>query len=117
MPRQFLPVEDIPVGILYSSSISHFPSALRHLFMGETPDSQAFKPWHVLPCGNPMQVILPDKSIRTIPGDPLPIDRILEELGIPRAAVIVVKNGRVVPDDVIAEGDDRILVIRVAHGG
>jgi sulfur carrier protein ThiS len=64
-----------------------------------------------------MQVILPDKTIRTLPGDPLPVGRILLDLGIIPSGVIVVKNGRVVPDDVIASGEDRIRIIRIAHGG
>lgn len=65
----------------------------------------------------PMQVILPDKSIRTFPPDPIPIELILERLEIPRHSVIIVKNGRVIPDDLIAEGEDQVRIIRVFHGG
>ena len=64
-----------------------------------------------------MQVILPDKTIRTLPGDPVVIERILVGMGIMPSGVIVVKNGRVVPEDTIASGDDQIRIIRVAHGG
>jgi sulfur carrier protein ThiS len=64
-----------------------------------------------------MQVILPDKTIRTLPGDPVAIERILVGMGIMPSGVIVVKNGRVVPEDTIASGDDQIRIIRVAHGG
>jgi len=64
-----------------------------------------------------MQVILPDKTIRTLPGDPVAIERILVGIGIMPSGVIVVKNGRVVPEDTIASGDDQIRIIRVAHGG
>ncbi|OPX70741.1 MAG: hypothetical protein A4E38_01378 [Methanoregulaceae archaeon PtaB.Bin108] len=64
-----------------------------------------------------MQVMLPDRSICTLTGNPVPIYTILEGLGFVRSGVIVVKNGRVVPDDVLAGGDDLIRIIRVAHGG
>ncbi|MCX6693555.1 MAG: MoaD/ThiS family protein [Methanomicrobiales archaeon] len=64
-----------------------------------------------------MQVILPDKSVRTLPGDPLPVAQILMSLGIKPSGVIVVKNGCLVPDDVLARGDDQIRLIRIAHGG
>ena len=64
-----------------------------------------------------MQVILPDKTIRTLPGDPVAIERILVGMGIMPSGVIVVRNGRVVPEDTIASGDDQIRIIRVAHGG
>lgn len=64
-----------------------------------------------------MQVILPDRTIRTLPGDPVPVERILLDLGFLPSGVIVVKNGRIVPEDVVACGDDQIRIIRVAHGG
>ena len=64
-----------------------------------------------------MQVILPDKTIRTLPGDPVVIERMLVGMGIMPSGVIVVRNGRVVPEDTIASGDDQIRIIRVAHGG
>jgi sulfur carrier protein ThiS len=64
-----------------------------------------------------MQVILPDRTVQTMPGDPVPIEQLLLRLGILPTGVIVVKNGRIVPDDVIASGDDVVRIIRVAHGG
>ena len=64
-----------------------------------------------------MQVILPDKTIIMRSDDPVPIERILLDMGIVPSGVIVLKNGRVVPDDVIATADDQIRIIRIAHGG
>ncbi len=64
-----------------------------------------------------MQVILPDKTVVTRPGDPVPIETILADLGMIPATVIVQKNGKIVPEDVIASGDDQIRIIRIAHGG
>ncbi len=64
-----------------------------------------------------MQIILPDKSVRTVPGTSAPIEEILIELGINPATVIVVKNGMIVPEDVTAGEDDEIRVLRFSHGG
>ena len=64
-----------------------------------------------------MQVILPDKTLIMRSDDPVPIERILLDMGIVPSGVIVLKNGRVVPDDVIAAADDQIRIIRIAHGG
>jgi sulfur carrier protein ThiS len=64
-----------------------------------------------------MQVILPDKTIIMRSDDPVPIERILLDMGIVPSGVIVLRNGRVVPDDVIATADDQIRIIRIAHGG
>lgn len=64
-----------------------------------------------------MEIILPDKTTRTVQGDSIPISRILSDLGIAPAGVIIVKNGVVVPDDVPAAEDDVIRIIRIAHGG
>jgi sulfur carrier protein ThiS len=64
-----------------------------------------------------MQVILPDKTLVTRPGDPVAIAAILSDLGILPASVIVLKNGKLVPEDVTASGDDQVRIIRIAHGG
>jgi sulfur carrier protein ThiS len=64
-----------------------------------------------------MQVILPDKTLLTRPGDPVPIETILTDLGMIPSTVIVLKNEKIVPEDVIASGDDQIRIIRIAHGG
>lgn len=64
-----------------------------------------------------MQITLPDKSVRTFPAASVPIEALLLELGINPTTVIVVKNGRVVPEDVTAELGDEIRILRVSHGG
>jgi sulfur carrier protein ThiS len=64
-----------------------------------------------------MKVILPDKDSITLPPDPVLIEAILLDLGILPSSVIVLKNGKIVPEDVIASGMDHIRIIRIAHGG
>ncbi|MBN1167262.1 MAG: MoaD/ThiS family protein [Methanospirillaceae archaeon] len=64
-----------------------------------------------------MQIILPDKSSRIISKDNVPIREILLDLGFAPSGVIVIKNGSVVPDDLIAGDDDEIRIIKIAHGG
>ncbi len=64
-----------------------------------------------------MQVILPDKSTRTLPDNPRTIESLLSELGIRSSGVIVARNGVLVPEDAVAGGDDQVWIIRVAHGG
>jgi len=64
-----------------------------------------------------MQIILPDRSVRTLPCTSAPIEEILIELGINPTTVIVVKNGTIVPEDVTAEEGDELRVLRFSHGG
>lgn len=64
-----------------------------------------------------MLIILPDKTRVSYAPDPVPVEEILKRLGIVPLSVIVVKNGQVVPEDVIVAGDDQIRIIRVSHGG
>lgn len=64
-----------------------------------------------------MQIILPDRSVRTFSCISAPIEEILLELGINPATVIVVKNGKIVPEDVTADEGDEIWILRFSHGG
>ena len=64
-----------------------------------------------------MQVILPDRSRRLLPPDPTLIEDILIALELNPASVIVIRNGMVVPEDVLAEGEDELRIIQVSHGG
>ena len=64
-----------------------------------------------------MQIILPDKTMITFAPDPTPIEEILKRLEINPLSVIVVRNGMIVPEDVIVSGDDKVKIIRVSHGG
>lgn len=64
-----------------------------------------------------MQIILPDRSVRTLSRTSAPIEELLLELGINPTTVIVVKNGTIVPEDVTAGEDDEIRILRFSHGG
>jgi len=64
-----------------------------------------------------MNIIHPDSTIQTMAGDPVSIARILDQLGISPDGVIVSRNGKLVPEDAVAGGDDEIRIIRIAHGG
>ncbi|MDM7934960.1 MAG: MoaD/ThiS family protein [Methanothrix sp.] len=64
-----------------------------------------------------MIVALPDGSRREIDVKSARIEEILDELGINPVEVIVAKNGRIVPEDETASGDDMLKIVRVVHGG
>lgn len=66
---------------------------------------------------NLMQIILPDRNVRILSCDPLPVEQILVQLGMNATTVIVIKNGKVIPEDDIVGENDEIRIIRVAHGG
>ena len=64
-----------------------------------------------------MKIIFPDSTTETMEGEPVSISRILDRLAINPSEVIVSRNGRLVPEDAVASGDDEIRIIRIAHGG
>ena len=64
-----------------------------------------------------MKIIFPDLTTETIVGEPVSIGRILERVTINPSEVIVCMNGKLVPEDAVAGGDDEIRIIRIAHGG
>ena len=64
-----------------------------------------------------MKIIFPDSTTETIVGEPVSISRILDRWGINPSEVIVSRNGKLVPEDAVASGDDEIRIIRIAHGG
>jgi len=64
-----------------------------------------------------MNIIHPDSTVQEMPGEPVSIGHILDSLGISPAEVIVSRNGKLVPEDAVAGGDDEIRIIRIAHGG
>lgn len=64
-----------------------------------------------------MIVALPDGSRREIDVKSARVEEILDELGINPVEVIVAKNGRIVPEDETASGDDMLKIVRVVHGG
>lgn len=64
-----------------------------------------------------MKFILPDKEILILVHDPAPLDQILLELGINPLEVIVTRNKKIIPEDMVVEADDEIRIIRIVHGG
>lgn len=64
-----------------------------------------------------MQVILPDRSVRVLPPDPVRIEDLVISLGFLPTGVIITRNGIIVPEDEEAAGDDELRIIRVSHGG
>ncbi|HTY52211.1 MAG TPA: MoaD/ThiS family protein [Methanomicrobiales archaeon] len=64
-----------------------------------------------------MQVHLPDGTERTLGGGGATVSGVLLSLGINPAAVIVSRDGRVIPEDTLLGSDDEIRVTRVSHGG
>jgi sulfur carrier protein ThiS len=64
-----------------------------------------------------VRIILPDKSIHEYQNESVRIEHLLGILGINPVEVLTIKNGRVVPEDTLAEGDDEIRILRITHGG
>jgi len=64
-----------------------------------------------------MKLVLPDQKTITIDRVPAPIEQVLLELGINPLEVIVARNGKMISEDTVVEGDNEIRIIRIAHGG
>jgi len=64
-----------------------------------------------------MKLILPDQKTIDIDRVPAPVEKVLLELGINPLEVIVARNGKMISEDTVVEGDDEIRIIRIAHGG
>jgi sulfur carrier protein len=64
-----------------------------------------------------MIVTLPDSSSHDIGEEQRTVEAILIRFGINPLEVIVSVGGTVVPENTIVSGDDRIRIIRIAHGG
>jgi sulfur carrier protein len=64
-----------------------------------------------------MKIIFPDSTTETKGGEPESISQILDRLKINPSEVIVSRNGKLVPEDVVVGGNDEIRIIRIAHGG
>ena len=64
-----------------------------------------------------MKIIYPDGSVKEIVVKEMPIEHLLEELGINPVEVIIAKNGKIVPEDEIVRNEDELKIIRVKHGG
>lgn len=64
-----------------------------------------------------MIVTLPDLRAEDIGNERCEVSRILARFDINPLEVIVAVNGRVVPEDAVVSGSDRIRIIRITHGG
>jgi sulfur carrier protein ThiS len=64
-----------------------------------------------------MKIIFPDSTTEIMGGGPVSIGSILQRRGINPSEVIVSRNGKLVPEDAVASGEDEIRIIRIAHGG
>ncbi len=64
-----------------------------------------------------MYVILPDQGIRVVEHGPGTVGGLLLELGINPLEVMVARNGSLVPEQAAISRDDKIRIIRIAHGG
>lgn len=64
-----------------------------------------------------MKLILPDRSIRAIDPAPATVEAILENEGINPLEVMVVRDGKLIPEDTLVSGDDELRIIRISHGG
>lgn len=64
-----------------------------------------------------MRVIYQDGRVKEMEITEMPIEDLLEELGINPVEVIIAKNGKIVPEDEMVRNDDEIKIIGVKHGG
>ena len=64
-----------------------------------------------------MKLILPDQKTIDIDRVPVPVEKVLLELGLNPLEVIVARNGKMIPEDTVVQADDEIRIIRIAHGG
>ncbi len=64
-----------------------------------------------------MKIFFPDSTTKITAGEPVSIGWILQQRDINPSEVIVSRNGKLVPEDAVASGDDEIRIIRIAHGG
>lgn len=64
-----------------------------------------------------MRVIYPDGRVKEVEITEMPIEDLLEELGINPVEVIIAKNGKIVPEDDVVRSDDEIKIMVVKHGG
>lgn len=64
-----------------------------------------------------MRVIYQDGRVKEMEITEMPIEDLLEELGINPVEVIIAKNGKIVPEDEMVGNDDELKIIGVKHGG
>jgi sulfur carrier protein len=64
-----------------------------------------------------VRVIYQDGRVKEMEITEMPIEDLLEELGINPVEVIIAKNGKIVPEDEMVRNDDELKIIMVKHGG
>jgi sulfur carrier protein ThiS len=64
-----------------------------------------------------MKLILPDQKTIDIDRVPVPVEKILLELGINPLEVIVSRSGKLLSEDTVIQMSDEVRIIRIAHGG
>jgi len=64
-----------------------------------------------------MNLILPDRSIRVIDPTPATVEAILQREGINPLEVMVSREGKLLTEDTLVNGDDELRIIRISHGG
>jgi sulfur carrier protein len=64
-----------------------------------------------------MHIILPDKTVRTCSGELATVEQLLLDLGINPLEVMVIRNGKLLPETASVREDDEIRIIMVSHGG
>ena len=64
-----------------------------------------------------MRIHLPEGETREISSERMKIEDLLQNLGINPLEVLIVRNGRVVPEDEYVQEEDEIRVISVKSGG
>jgi len=64
-----------------------------------------------------VRVIYPDGKVKEIEIKEMPIEDLLDKLGINPVEVIIAKNGEIVPEDDIVRNEDELKIIMVKHGG
>lgn len=64
-----------------------------------------------------MKVLLRSPSREVDIDGPIRVDRLLEELSLPKAGVLVVRNGTLVTSDTVLSGSDVVEIRSVVSGG
>lgn len=64
-----------------------------------------------------MKIVFPDKTEKNLSFGSARIEDIIVEIGYNPGSVIVVRNGRIVPEDIEADDSDELRIIVFSHGG
>ena len=84
---------------------------------GELNDTGTFKHRAAGWIREGMRIRFQDGTAREYDGGPATASDVLAAIGLNPSAVIVSRDGKVIPEDATLGRDDEIRVIRVSHGG